>query len=464
MASALWLPWLLAQGMFMDGVYDALFAHNLAQGISTFWAPQTIYYSRPAYWDNPPLSMFFLSLWYKVLGDHYRVERLYSLTCALVQMALLFALWKNYFKGRSEVQKFAWLPMLLWLVSPITGWSYSNNMMENTMSIFTTAAILSWVLWLRRQRYILWYAALSGLLIFLATITKGPVGLFPLAAPVFFLCSGENLNSRQVLQFVAIQLVVFAAVFAAVFSTHSAQHFLQQYLEVQLLPAVNPSKKAGLPNFTIFADMLRMLAPMLALGFVAVVSFGQQKHRASKNLYLAALAFLGIGLSASVPIALSAKQHHYYLLPSLPLFAVGFGCLLVPLMLWVEEKLQPIARKNAEHATKLCALAVVVVCLVLCIVNRHGFARDQQLLTDLARVKELVGDDKLIRSDWDFYGQWSLRGYLNRLYDIKLCMPDEPAPARYYITAPKGWGNDLPPESNKVFSGGMFDLYQMPAP
>ena len=63
----------------MDGVYNALFAHNLAKNVGGFWTPQTADYMHPSYWDNPQLSAYFLSLWYKFFGDYYWVEKLYSL-------------------------------------------------------------------------------------------------------------------------------------------------------------------------------------------------------------------------------------------------------------------------------------------------------------------------------------------------------------------------------------------------
>jgi 4-amino-4-deoxy-L-arabinose transferase-like glycosyltransferase len=469
----LWLPWLLAKGMFMDGVYDALFAHNLAQGISTFWAPQTVYYSQPAYWDNPPLSMYLLSVWYKIFGDHYQVERIYSLASALVQIVLLMLLWRIHFSEKEEKES-TWLPVLLFLISPLTGWCYSNNMMENTMSIFTTSSVVMFLLYLRSEKNLVQYSAIGGALIFLGCLTKGPVALFPLTAPFFFLWSEKNLGWKKSFTYMLVQAIVFVSVFAFVFSMDAPKNFLHHYLEVQLLPVLRHEMKTSDPHYTIFFELLLMLLPLLILAMGSVfrprwcyhqrVEGGQNvvADNTGNSKKRTALAFILIGLSASIPIALSAKQHKYYLLPSLPMFAIGFACLILPSIRVLNEKLNIVWNKTVDSISKSACALIIVVCLFLCFKNRNGYVRDEKLLTDLEKIQPLIKSERVIRADWSLYGEWSLRGYLNRMYDKKICMPDEMVITNFYMTQSNKWGDKLPENSEKIFSGEIFDLYKLP--
>ncbi|HLP21820.1 MAG TPA: hypothetical protein VK174_16015, partial [Chitinophagales bacterium] len=330
-AALLWLPNLFTKGMFLDGVYNALFGLNLANGIGSFWAPQTADYAQPNYWDNPQLSSYFLSLYYKALGSSYWVEKLYSLSTAMIQLLLIASAWRIFFINSAEVRKYQWLPCMLFMLMPLTSWGYSSNVMENTMSIFTTASVIAFFLFLRTGKNLALYATIGGALIFLAMLTKGPVALFPLAAPFFFVWIEKDLKWQKAITYMALQFVVLAAIFAIVFSFEAPKHFLQQYLDVQLLRSLKHEFDTSAPPYTIFVQLLVALSPVLGISLAALFIKSEPAQR--KHLLQTALVFIIIGLSASAPIALSAKQNKHYLIPSLPMFAVGFSCIILPLII-----------------------------------------------------------------------------------------------------------------------------------
>ena len=82
-------------------------------------------------------------------------------------------------------------------------------------------------------------------------------------------------------------------------------------------------------------------------------------------------------------------------------------------------------------------------------------------LHDIENIQPIIESEKVIRADWSLYGEWSLRAYLNRFYDQKLCMPDEIAKTNFYMTKPAKRGDKLSENSRKVFSGKTFDVYRM---
>ena len=76
------VPRLAHRGMFVDGVTYASIARNLAAGRGSFWSPSytaTIY---PQFHEHPPLGFWLQSLWFRALGDHLFVERLYAFIVA----------------------------------------------------------------------------------------------------------------------------------------------------------------------------------------------------------------------------------------------------------------------------------------------------------------------------------------------------------------------------------------------
>jgi hypothetical protein len=53
---------------------------------------------------------------------------------------MIVVLWRRITEATPALRPLAWLPVLFWAAIPLVTWSYSNNMLENTLSIFTTGA------------------------------------------------------------------------------------------------------------------------------------------------------------------------------------------------------------------------------------------------------------------------------------------------------------------------------------
>lgn len=440
--------------MFVDGVYNALFAHNVLLSIGSMWAPQTADYAQPNYWDNPQLSAVLLAQWYKVMGDYYWVEKLYSLCCALLQLLLITLSWKIVTSDDSKSSTYFWLPCLLFLISPLCGWAYSNNLMENTMSVFTTAAIVMLLLFMKRKSKVGLFSFLGGCFIFLAILSKGPVALFPLVAPVLFVWLQQSYTWKQCLGYTMLQLITVAVLFGIIFSLPAPNYFLQNYLAVQLLPVLNGQRSTGGNHFSILLDLLAMLSTLLPL---ALLSLRGQ----SDNSYIKpATSFLLVGLSASLPIMLSAKQNKHYLIPSLPMFALGFSFWIMPMIIVLQKKLLQFL--NEKHLTIIKAVCgvIIMLCIYLCIGNAGTAIRDKALLSDIKKVHSYTPGVKVIYADWALYDHWALRAYLNRLYNKKICMPDENANTTYYLTLRNQRGDKLSGSSIKIFTGQLFDLYK----
>ena len=67
---------LLTEGMFLDGVTYACISRNMACGLGSFWSPSYTQTIGHVFHSHPPLAFGLEALFFKVLGDHWWVEKL----------------------------------------------------------------------------------------------------------------------------------------------------------------------------------------------------------------------------------------------------------------------------------------------------------------------------------------------------------------------------------------------------
>ena len=138
---------LIQDGMFLDSMLYTCVSHNLSKGIGTFWFPvfSPTYHNSgsPFFLEHPPLVFGIESLFCKILGDSMYVERFYIFLTICISAFLIHRLWKIIFINDDELKRMSWLPILFWITIPSCSWSYSYNMMENTMGLFCLSAVLS---------------------------------------------------------------------------------------------------------------------------------------------------------------------------------------------------------------------------------------------------------------------------------------------------------------------------------
>ncbi|HRG91091.1 MAG TPA: hypothetical protein PLW44_18840, partial [Chitinophagales bacterium] len=361
--------------------------------------------------------------------------------------------WRLYFGSRPDIKQYYWLPAMLWLLIPLTSWGYSSNVMECTMTIFTTLAILLFLIYLRTGKLLLLYATGGGLFILLALLTKGPVALFPLTAPLFFLYAEKELRWQKAVAYMAIQLTATVIAFAAVFSQPHAANFLQHYLDGQLLRSLTHQFSDSAPPYTIFIQLATALAPLLGLAIVAMFIKNTSFNRTM--LVKTALVFIVLGLSASAPIALSAKQNKHYLIPSLPVFALGFACLILPLIQLIETTADRIGSSTLKQAGTITSIMVFSACISLSLTNWGSYNRDEELLRDLDQISELTGGQPLLPASSSLYADWPLRANLYRHHNQKITMPGQIQPTGYYLV-PTG---EPATNDSLIYTGKLYDLY-----
>jgi hypothetical protein len=130
---------------------------------------------------------------------------------------------------------------------------------------------------------------------------------------------------------------------------------------------------------------------------------------------------LATGLSASLPIMLSPKQTGYYAAPSWPYFtlALALGCL--PAAVALADRWAAAANIGRVARALRWGGAGLVTLLIASSPAWYGRTqRDTELIDDVERIGQIVGDHQTIGTPASLRREWSLQAYLYRWHYISL--------------------------------------------
>ena len=364
-------------GLGLDGLVYANIAKLLAAGEGGFWSLPYYIDDRAAFADQPPLGIWLLSGWLYAAdglpGNALWAEKAYSLTLAVLWAAVICRLYRAL-SGRSDY----WLPITLLALMPVASYTLKNNFLENPLTLLTsTACLCAW----RAPSSWRW-TVLTALAVLLAVGIKGPVGLFPLAAPWLFGWLAANQFRAGLKSSLAAGALVAAGLSATLLHP-PALSAAEAYWQSQFGPTFASER---LPDHGR-AYLLGHLGLNLAIAGVATLILGGwqvatwmlaarrgrgadaqgtrvlpramrlvESRRCApsegdppsnwalepgrdstgwafvpwKGHGRPACAVLAVALCAALPLLVSPRQYQHYLLPSLPLFAIGFSLLTTP--------------------------------------------------------------------------------------------------------------------------------------
>lgn len=318
--------------MFIDGLIYATISHNMANDIGNFWNPEIInfhvfhYLNGPIFYEHPPLMFYLESLFFRILGDGFIVERIFCSVILLAHVLLILLIFKLFFP-RNNFLLFGWIPVLLWYTFPELIQKLPANLLDSAMSVFDLLAVYFILLGYHKRKF--FYALFGGLFIYLAFITKGPIGLFPLIIPIIYHFVFKHQTRLR--QTILNQVIVFFSlvlIFSLVLFNEEAKQFLTTYFNNQVIASVAGEREKAdtfYNHFSLFVKLLKQLSPLLTIMLISFLLNIKYKIF-NKNLkFKNALFFIIIGLSGSLPIALSSKHHSFYLIPSFPYYALCFA-------------------------------------------------------------------------------------------------------------------------------------------
>lgn len=441
-------------GMFTDGLLYASIARNFYLGQGTWW---NIYSHKPTgiiFHEQPPLVFWLQSFFFSMFGDNIYPERIYSFMLSVFSAFTIIKFWKEL---NHEI-KTAWLPVILWLSIYAVRFSAINNVIENTLQFFDLVSVLFLFRAMRNKNMLL--SLLLGLLfLFLASMSKGLQGLFPIAVPV---CHWLAFKNSSVKKTSTVTLFLIAALFGIYFLMIQSPEILDSY------KAYFASRFSGFPNtphanteyrIYLFFELLIELLPPIILS-MAVVLFIKWKTGiyipVTSELKSISFFFLLIGLCASVPLMISYEQRFFYLTTSMPYFVLTIAVLiekyLHQLSIRIQNKIQTIKKIS------FILFIGIVTGISAAFLYAGKITRDKELLSDVFKIGNKIKDESLIDVTSEGWNNWAAHMYFRRYFNIEFVSGTS---GHNYFLYPKKEGTFNSPYYKKVnWDTEYYDVFE----
>ena len=414
---------LTTTGMFLDGLVYANLAANMAQGIGSFWQPCINPSYEPLFVGHPPLSFGLLALCYKAFGTHLWVTKAYSLGMILLTGLLLVRLWTRVGFRRQT----AWLPLLLWVLVPLVSQFACDNMLEGPMGLFVLAAVLCMThtpaSWLRQAGWHL----LAGVFLFLAFLTKGFTGLYPLCLPLIIwladLLFAPQPRRRTLPQALGLTFVTLASTLLCLLLVGllqpAAVDYLKAYLPLQIVGGIQEHTVGS--RWFIVGKFFMAVAIVLGLTLLALLVAAVRGRRSGQRLvakdrWRTSFIYLLLTLSGVLPMMISTKQSNFYILTVFPFFAVAMGALTSdPVEQWLSRRGRPF-----RTVSTIVALLLTIGAVTLNVANWGKPGRDVDLQHDVALICAQLQQGERIAITQPLQGEWGLFNYAYRAKQIEM--------------------------------------------
>ncbi len=430
--SLLLIPFLFMDGMFMDGEIYACVGRNLADGNGTFWQPTFSSTYMTSYHEQPPLIFGIEAIFFKIFGGSFFTERIICLFLAIVAGYPIFRFWKIIFPDNNSFQKIAWLPILFFLITPLTFWSFQNNVAECYMVVFVLLSVYFQLKAWYSKSYFIIYCFFGGLALAASSMCKGVQGLFPIVLPtIWWIVLRDQKFTKAILQTVII-ISVPIIFYGLLFLNDNIFASFKQYYHDRIEATFNIASTATTQSH--FSLLWRLPMELILPILLAFLCFIKSKNSESRNKKLI-LSFFLLGLSGILPLMVTLEQRRFYLLTGLPFITTALAILAAPYALSLSGKLLQSVRTIS--ILKMISLVLISITLISTIALAGKPKRDRNMLQDVQMIGKKCGEKAIISVPYEVFSIWSFQVYLNRYFKIALSVNEE---NKYYIskkTSPK---------------------------
>ena len=187
-----------------------------------------------------------------------------------------------------------------------------------------------------------------------------------------------------------------------------SKYFLQEYFNIQVLGSLQEKNDITTENrFSILWILFTNLIPViiLVIGCLFISKKKNIKLKPSKEI----LIFLMTALASSVPIAISMKQREFYLVPSIPYFAIAIALYISVIF----QKIN-ITEKNAQWIKRIAVLGIIIT-VIASFISFGKFSRKKDIISDIYSISEVVPAGSVISIKNSFSGDYLFHSYLTRI-------------------------------------------------
>ena len=456
----MFFPRTIPEGMFFDGLFYANIARDMVYGSGTFWHPHFFVTfwgehigNTTDFYGHPTLAMWLLSKWYCVFGDNYFVEKAFCIFIWLVSVILVKKIYQQFYSYQlsaisyqeqknnateesstvnyqpSTVNQLWWLPVFIWYCMPVVMWSYPYFILDNVMGVFSLGA--AYFLMNNEQQttnnkknYSLFVFHYSLFIVFLhlAFLTKGPVGLYPLAIPFIYACVyPEKLSVKKGFLQSAVLFLITTASLSLWYFYEPARLFWQNYFHTQIASSLSQNEHTEIYSWKDYTLVLQNLGVSSLPGIIVAIlmwCFSKIKNAAFnitvENKKRALFYFL-IAMSGSLPMLVSHKTSWHYLIPCLPFLAMSFGAYFENTILdWLEKfALSKEKSKIVNRSLWVFFFGIIIYCCSLI----GTAAREKELINDLKIFQKIIPRHTYIGVPHDMMNDFTYHAYFERYGD-----------------------------------------------
>jgi 4-amino-4-deoxy-L-arabinose transferase-like glycosyltransferase len=451
---ALTIPRMWQHGMFLDGLIYASVSRNLAAGDGSLWAPIHTATDDAPFFEHPPLGFWLEAVGFRIVGDSFLVERGFSLLAFGLHALLIMAMWRRLLPARYD-----WIPLFFWILPEVVTWSVVNNMLENTQALFTTAAVYCLIRTIgeRSTRNQCGWSMAAGVSVVAATLTKGPVGLFPIAVPLLLpllpLLPRDQRPRRLLLVWTTMTAVVVAAAMTLAV-VPAPRHALAEYFRRQLVPSLRGEREIASARFPFVSYLGAGILARIAIVAAALAAIPFRSFPALARVNPITWFFLLTGAMASLPIAASPKMAGHYFVPAVPFFALAAASFVMPAV----DRYDWIRSEGKRHIPLMLAGALLVATIVVPVAHGPIEPRDLDTVASLDALASAMPRGAIVGTCRAEQFDWSFATYLQRFFRVSV--EAQGAAVDGWFVAPNGACPPPPPDCQPAANGATMVLYR----
>ena len=237
-------------------------------------------------------------------------------------------------------------------------------------------------------------------------------------------------------------------------------HYFEQYMTHQVLGNLDTPIVSN--RWTIVWNFIEQTLIVWGVALVVlVIAHAQRRERVVlrsdwRNFAICLL----VALSGVLPIAISLKQHGFYILTVYPIVAVGAGALVQgPVKAWMEG-----GGKRLRTALAVLTVLAVTGAVVLNAMHYGQPGRDVAMQQDMQQIVPQVAEGEQVGIPMSLAQEWSLYAYYYREKHIDLTRIDlqnlPEALPRHLLTD----GRDAVPQelyTEKTLATRQYKLYEL---
>ena len=314
---------LMRLAIHADGLEYAAVALNMADGLGTFWKPYMDDYRHPVFHEHPPLVFWIQSIFFRLFGDGPYLENFYGCLAGLITLGCMAWFWQRVRRDFGLTAIGTWWPMLLMVPLPLFTYMMQINRIVVTYIILAILPTYAAYRSVTASKHTVFFSLMSGALIYLGFIAKGPVALFTFAVPAIAWLTIKSKLSKAALSTILAIFAFTIILFTVFYLFPDSKDFWKGFWKAQIMASLQNQRAPGDTHWYLVE---RWAAEMAVPVFIAVV-FMALNRVSLREIQFSRQAwfFLLIGLASSLPFLFSMRQHNRYIFHSYPFYVLSLA-------------------------------------------------------------------------------------------------------------------------------------------